>query len=124
MTPDTLTPKRFPLHRGTVLRKMTPGSVEIGVVLGPAGLSSDLQERVVCVHGWIDNPPDVGDFAIPFAHIFRGIWQIASEEDAATVRALFLAHAQQWGPDSRAWVVQEPPGGWTSPPIAMRMAEP
>lgn len=106
----------YPLRRGTVLRKTTPGSVEVGVVLGPP--NGDLP--VKCAHGWIDNPPDVGLFWLTDEHFRRGIWRIATEEDAAAVRALFLAHAKQWGPGSEAWVVADGPSAWETSPVAMR----
>lgn len=73
-----------------MLRKATPGTVEVGIVLGP---KSTNPERLECAHGWLDNPPDVGLFTVPFEHFRRGIWLIATDEDAAMMRALFLAHA-------------------------------
>ena len=112
------------LRRGTILRRARPsGSVEVGVVLGPSPLMPE--GRVECAHGWIDTPPDVGLFSVGHDHLRRGIWQIASEEDAAIVRALFLAHAREWGPDSAAWAAADDGNGpWTSPPIASRWGAP
>jgi hypothetical protein len=36
-------------------------------------------------------------------------WRIATDEEAEIVRALFLAHAREWGPDSAAWVAEVRP---------------
>ncbi len=120
----------LPLHRGTILRNMTPGSVEVAVVLGPQKPSRFFEKEaailraadwVECVHGWVNSRPAAGLFSLCHQDLLRGIWKVATEEDAAIVRALFLAHAQDWGPDSNAWVVAEPDSDtWATPPIAQR----
>lgn len=109
-----------PLRRGTVLRRSTPGSVEAGIVWGP---SEHIPHAVELVHGYVDAPPTAGLFCLTHEHLARGVWRIASDEEAAAVRALFLEHAEAWGPDSASWIAREPdpdPEAWTSPPVAMR----
>jgi hypothetical protein len=110
---------RHPLRRGTILRRARPtDAVEVAIVLGPSPRRPD--EAAEAIHGWTDNPPDVGHFTLFHEHVERGLWKIATEEDAAAVRALFLAHAREWGPDSDAWVVAETdPGEWMTPPVAL-----
>lgn len=112
------------LRRGMVLRRARPaGSFEVGVVLGPPKLWPE--GRVECAHGWLDNPPDAGLFCASHDHLRAGIWQIASEADAAIVRALFLAHAREWGPDSAAWAAADDGSDpWATPPVASRWGEP
>lgn len=113
-----------PIRRGTVLRRTTPGSLEVAIVLGPPSLMPEHISRVEVTLGWIDYPPTCGLVSIELDHFRRGIWKIADDEDAITVRALFLAHARDYGPNSVAWVVTETnPGVWETPPIAMRWTE-
>lgn len=109
-------PALLPLRRGMVLRRFNQGgSDEVGVVLRP--LSDD---SVECAHGWVDHRPDVGLFTVSFEHLRRGVWRVASPEDVAKVRALFLAHAEDYGTTSAAWVVAEnDPGAWMTPPVAL-----
>ena len=112
-----------PLRRGTVLRRARPAdSVEVGVVLGSPSFMSE--GYVECAHGWIDNPPDAGTFAVSHDQLRAGVWQIASEEDAAAVRELFLAHAREWGPSSAAWAAAEDERErWRAPQVASRWGE-
>ena len=113
--------KASPVRRGTVLRRARPAdSVEVCVVLGPSRAVL-FPDGIEAAHGWVDTPPDVGLVNISYDHLRRGIWRVATPEDAAAVRALFLAHAREWGPDSAAWAAEcDGKTGWKTPPIAMR----
>lgn len=113
----------FPLHRGTILRKTSKDSEEVGIVAGlkVGGFLGPEYDGVEVIHGWIYDPPSCGLFTLTFTSAKRGIWQIASEEDAAKVRALFLEHAESWGPTSLAWIVNEPLGPALTPPIAKHL---
>lgn len=93
--------------RGTVLCRVVPVDCGIvGIVLG----SSKMDGCVEVCHGWIDNPPDAGIFDLPIEHVgHERRWRLATPEEAATVRALFLAHAKAWGPSSNAWVAADVP---------------
>lgn len=106
-----------PLRRGTVLRK--PGSNEAAIVIGPHEFEPDVAEAV---HGYVDERPTCGTFPVFFKYTREGrSWRIATPSDATKVRALFIAHATAWGPDSRGWIAAEEEGrdGWLSPPVAM-----
>ena len=103
------------LQRGMVLVRTARGSREAGIVLGPArevegrsvGMANHLTDDVVAVaHGWTDNTPTCGIF-----HLWPEVrgWRRATNSEASTVRALFLAHAKAWGPDSLGWVAAEVP---------------
>ena len=90
------------LQRGMVLVTTVKDASEACIVWGP-------YERrpgwFTAVHGWVDNPPDCGFFEIPSLRY----WRRATPEEAAQVRALFLEHAQAWGPDSHGWVAKDIP---------------
>ena len=94
------------LPRGTVLRNAGPGHTEVGIVLGPSPYFTD---SVEVLHGWIDHPPDCGVWDQVVAQLHPRAWRVATEEEATTVRALFLAHARERGPGSLAWVAAEVP---------------
>jgi hypothetical protein len=124
-------PYLHPLYRGTVLRKTTHDSEEVGIVLGPSmSIVADPaspREAVEVVNGWINDPPACGIFDLPYTLMERGIWRIASEEDAARVRKLFHEHATARGPDSLAWVADAPlpgPYDWKTPPVALHWGVP
>lgn len=107
----TVTIKQVQLCRGMVLRRTRAESAEVGIVLGPAEV---LSGAFTVVHGWIDDPPACGLFEV-WPKDVPGVWRRATPEEAAKVRAAFLAHAEAWGPDSNAWVaktipVDEQPG--------------
>jgi hypothetical protein len=98
------TPPSAPfLPRGIVIRRAPP-SVEAGIVLGPSPHGTDV---VLVAHGWIDSRPDAGLFSLTTASWEAGNWRTATPEEAEAVRALFLAHAEAWGPTSVAWVARE-----------------
>lgn len=110
------------LRRGTVLRK--PHSNEAAIVVGPPeGIVAKMYpETAEAVHGYVDERPTCGRVPVFFKYTREGrSWRIATPEDAAKVRALFLEHAQSWGPDSKGWIAAEQEGadGWESPPVAM-----
>lgn len=108
-----------PLRRGVVLRRAVPPDSREACIVLRSSSSQVIRDAVEAAHGWVDNPPDVGLFHIPHEYLRRGIWRIATEEDAATVRALFVAHAQSYGPASTAWVASEGvTGPCLSPPVA------
>lgn len=108
------------LRRGTVIRKTTPhDSTEVGIVLGPSAIAGYVCE---VAHGWIDSPPTCGLFDLSYEHARRGIWQIATEQDAVKVRAMFLAHGHRWGADSVAWVALGE-SDWSSPRVALRIGD-
>lgn len=89
------------LCRGMVLRRSRPDSNEAGIVLGPA--KYPLDGAFTVVHGYVDEPTACGLFEVWPKDIPR-VWRRATPEEAAQVRARFLAHAKSWGPDSNGWV--------------------
>lgn len=89
------------LSRGTVIVKTTSGSLEAGVVAGPSRLPGYV---ALVIHGYVDEPPTAGDFDLSASAWERGIWRLATPEEATQVRHWFLQHARSWGPDSKAWV--------------------
>ncbi len=93
----------FPVMRGTVIRRSTAESREIGIVRGPALRGLEV------VHGWIVDPPDVGTFTLTERSWDGGFWRLATKEEADRVRTLFLAHVETWGPDSIARIAEEIP---------------
>lgn len=113
-----------PLARGLVLRKVVRGSVEIGVVLGPARFTEDAVDVLI---GWVTDPGVAGIATLRFAKIERGIWRVASEQDAATARTNLAVPEQDrlgrdlWSVD--AVVLTEPLGSALSPPIAQPWSE-
>lgn len=96
----------WPLPRGTVIRLMDHRHAEVGIVLGPSPFINDAVE---VIHGWIDQPPSAGHFTVRQGSMGPKDWVVANEQDAATVRALFLAHAKDYGPHTEAWVAKEVP---------------
>jgi hypothetical protein len=87
---------------GMVLIRARPGSNEAGIVLGP--LDHPLLKGLwTVVHGYLDEPATCGLFEIGPSDVPH-VWRRATPEEAAIVRALFVEHANAWGPDSNAWV--------------------
>jgi len=60
------------------------------------------------VKGYVDEPTACGLFEVWPKDIPR-VWQRATPEEAAAVRAFFLDHAASWGPDSNGWVAKTIP---------------
>lgn len=95
------------LCRGMVLVDAQPGGYEAGIVLGPAKY---FEGAFTVVHGYIDRPPMCGLFEV-WPKDVPHVWRRATPGEAAKVRALLLAHAEAWGPDSNGWVAKIIPLG-------------
>ena len=99
--------ERLQLCRGMVLRRARPASSnEAAIVLGPA--KYPLGGAFTVVHGCVDEPTTCGLFEVWPKDVPR-VWRRASPDEAAQVRAFFLAHAEGWGPDSNGWVARTVP---------------
>jgi hypothetical protein len=113
-----------PLRRGLMLRKATRGSVEIGVVLGPSKFTADAVDVLI---GWVTDPGVAGIATVSFSQIERGLWRVASEQDAATARSnLAVPERDRTGrilTAVDAVVLTEPLGEPLSLPIAQPWTE-
>jgi hypothetical protein len=107
-----------------MLRKATRGSVEIGVVLGPSKFTADAVDVLI---GWVTDPGVAGIATVSFSQIERGLWRVASEQDAATARSnLAVPERDRTGrilTAVDAVVLTEPLGEPLSLPIAQPWTE-